>query len=112
MSSKSKPNPLPLGDTLRDLALLRASECDLSSLLPPKPLAYIPRADASSSESEQTQDSVNESVEKSYEFAREARAVMKLLHREEVVKQGSRLEDVRSGLEDLLRGLEDSKRPS
>ncbi|KZT04631.1 uncharacterized protein LAESUDRAFT_727805 [Laetiporus sulphureus 93-53] len=99
MSSKAKPNPLPLSDTLRDLALLRAADCDLSSALPP-PIT------SNQSAASLEEGTVYESVERSYEFVREARAVMRLLGREEVEKQGARLEEVRSGLEDVLHGLE------
>ncbi|KAH9830724.1 uncharacterized protein C8Q71DRAFT_319795 [Rhodofomes roseus] len=103
MSAKKKGNPLPLGDTLRDLALLRASDCDLSSTLPsssdPVPPEAPPAAGGLSREA-------NESVERSFEFVKETRAAIRLLHRGEVDKQGGRLEDVRSRLEDVEKGLE------
>ena len=99
MSTKKKGNPLPLGDTLRDLALLRASDCDLASALTSQ--AALPNT----SSSHLNQD-VNASVESSYEFVKETRAAIRLLHRGEVDKQGGRLEDVRSRLEDVVAGLE------
>lgn len=91
----SRTNPLPLEQTLRDLALLRAYEIDFSSLLPD------PKAD----ESESGSTDVDASVERSYEFVRQARAVLKIMNREDAEKQGSRIEDVRSILEDALNGL-------
>ncbi|PCH43486.1 hypothetical protein WOLCODRAFT_18370 [Wolfiporia cocos MD-104 SS10] len=106
MTSKSKPNPLPLGDTLRDLALLRASDCDLESILPE---ITSSSAQQSSAEVESTMNqdkTVEELVARSYEFAWEARAALRLLHRDEVGKQGARLEDNRSQLEDVLDGLQ------
>ncbi|KAH9924440.1 uncharacterized protein B0H18DRAFT_1012190 [Fomitopsis serialis] len=103
MPAKKKGNPLPLGDTLRDLALLRASDCNLSSALP-SPSKTVP-SDTSSLAGGQSKD-VNESVERSYEFVKETRAAIRLLHRGEADKQGGRLEEVRSRLEDVAKGLE------
>lgn len=80
--------PLPLEDTLRDLALLRASELDLSVLV-----------------QEGTSNEAPGDVERSYAFAREARAVIRMDNRCEVEKQGERLEGVRSTVEDALGGL-------
>jgi hypothetical protein len=96
----SKPKPLPLSDTLRDLALIRVSDLDLSSLLP-----------ATSSGSVQTTMSPNDtnvdsSVSQSYEFATEARNVIRILNRGDVESQGGKVENVRSQLEDVLKGLE------
>ncbi len=92
MSSKSA-TPLPFGDTLKDLALLRASDIDFSSLLPPP----------SSGEGDLAIDS---SVARSYEFVKESRVALKLHYRNDVEKQGTRVEDVRSRLEDVLNGLD------
>ena len=88
----SKTSPLSLNDTLRDLALLRACDVDLTSVLP--------------SESNTAEKSeVDDTVERSYEFVREARAALKVLNRGEVDKQGNRVENVRRSLEDVLQGL-------
>lgn len=89
----SKTNPLSLNDTLRDLALLRACDVDLNSVLPQGTTATEPTE-------------ADKSVDRTYEFAREARAALKLMNRGEVDKQGARVEDVRSTLEDVLKGLE------
>ncbi|KZT68282.1 hypothetical protein DAEQUDRAFT_728101 [Daedalea quercina L-15889] len=103
MSTKKKNNPLPLGDMLRDLALLRASDCDLCSALPSSskttPLEAATPADVQSRD-------IDVSVERSYDFVKETRAAIRLLHRGEVDKQGGRLEDVRSRLEDVVAGLD------
>ena len=98
MSEKKKINPLPLASTLRDLALLRASDCDLMAALPPT-------SPFKGSSSNISQD-VNNSVERSYEFVKETRAAIRALHRGEVDKQSERIEDVRSRLEDVVLGLE------
>lgn len=90
----AKPDPLPLNDTLRDLALLRASDLDLSALLDQP-------ADAHGSKS-----AVDATVDRSYELAREARAALKILHRDEVETQGSRVEGIRNLLEDVKGGLD------
>ena len=98
MSTKKKSSPLPLSDTLRDLALLRASDCDLTSAL----ISHTAIQNTSSTHSD---DDVELSVERSYEFVKETRAAIRQLHRGEVDQQGSRLEDVRSRLEDVSAGL-------
>ena len=88
----SKAGPLSLNDTLRDLALLRACDVDLT--------AVLSRDSASPEQSE-----ADKSVDRSYEFVQEARAALKLLNREEVGKQGGRVENIRSTLEDVDQGL-------
>jgi hypothetical protein len=85
--------PLPLEDTLRDLALLRASELDLRSLL------SIETAEAPAP------TPVDASVARSYEFAQAARATIRIQNRGEVEKEGERLEGVRAAVEDALDGL-------
>ncbi|KII92239.1 hypothetical protein PLICRDRAFT_465922 [Plicaturopsis crispa FD-325 SS-3] len=89
MSAQQKP--FPLGDTLRDLALLRASDIDLSSLVPAK---TTPPTDAS--------------VERSYEFVKEARAAIRIMDRGDVDAQGARVESVREKLEDVVKGISES----
>ena len=100
MSSKPKSNPFALEDTLRDLALLRASDLDLSSLLTATTSPKTPVQPEGQSE-------VDISVELSYEFAREARKAIKIQNREGVDVQGERVEEARSKLEGVLHGLED-----
>ncbi|EMD37805.1 hypothetical protein CERSUDRAFT_114459 [Gelatoporia subvermispora B] len=100
----SKPTPLPLGDTLRDLALLRAADLDLSAVLPPAVVSPA-AADKRSGEDQ----IVQQSVERSYAFANEARAVIRLLNRGDVDKEGARLEEVRAKLEDVLQALDEHK---
>ncbi|KAJ3553567.1 hypothetical protein NM688_g3539 [Phlebia brevispora] len=74
----SKANPLPLDETLRDLALLRACDIDLSSLLP----GNTPDAANTSS------GDASASVDRSYEFVKQARAALKILNRGEVRETG------------------------
>ncbi|CAL1707817.1 unnamed protein product [Somion occarium] len=100
MTSNVKPHPLPFNETLRDLALLRASDIDFSSILPP------------SNASEETSDAdkdVDATLQRSYEFVKEARAALKILNRGDVDTQGARVEDVRSRLEDMLQGLDSAR---
>ena len=92
----SRSNPLPLEDTLRDLALLRACDIDLSSLVP-DPQSRAREGSANTD--------VETSVDRSYEFVKQGRAALKILNREEVEKQGNKIEDVRIALEDALDGL-------
>jgi hypothetical protein len=91
----NKPNPLPLEETLRDLAILRAADIDSSELV---------TRPAGSVDPEETDE--YKSVVQSYEFVKEARKAMKISHRGGVEKQGERVEEVRSKLEDVLAGLE------
>ena len=102
MSSKTKSNPLPLADTLRDLAFFRATDFDLSSVLP----------NTSQTSTAPVPENVEASVKKSYDFVAEARAALRILNREEVEKQGERLEGVRNRLEDVLGGLDSAGHPS
>ncbi|KAL5524041.1 hypothetical protein ACEPAG_8214 [Sanghuangporus baumii] len=116
--------PLPLSDTLHDLAVLRASDIDLAAFLPtpapsdqtqttstqsPTPRTspeamdsnqQISAADSDSSESER-----DRLVARSYEYVREGRAAIRLLHRGDVDNQGARVDKVRNELEEILRGL-------
>lgn len=101
MSSKAKP--LALSDTLRDLALLRVSDVDLDSLLPPEKSTNTSATGTSTGTGE---DDVDSSVKDSYEYASEARKAIKLLNKGDVDIQGAKVEDLRSQLEDMLKGLE------
>ncbi|KAH8093886.1 hypothetical protein BXZ70DRAFT_368876 [Cristinia sonorae] len=102
----SKANPLPFSETLRDLALLRASDIDFSSLLPASEVASNESSPATKASSDTGSQSVEESVQRSYEFVHEARAALKILYRNEVEREGMRVDDVRSKIEDVLRGME------
>lgn len=99
-----KQNPLPLSDTLRDLALLRASDLDFASLLAESEPASTPSSNTTP-ENPVTND-VRDSVQRSYEFVSEARAALKILNRNEVDKEGLRVDEVRGRLEEVLQGLE------
>ncbi|TFK75329.1 hypothetical protein BDN72DRAFT_511704 [Pluteus cervinus] len=91
--SSKDVKPFALGDTLRDLALLRASDVDLSTLVPPN-------ADLTSSVNE-----VENAVGGSYDFVREARAAIKIHNRGETDTQGKRVEELRSRLEEVQDGI-------
>ena len=88
---------LPLSDTLRDLALLRASDVDLAALLP---------ANSTNSSGASGDGAVEESVANSSEFIKEARKALKVQDRGEAEIQGKKLDVVRSKFEDVLDGLE------
>ncbi|KDQ57654.1 hypothetical protein JAAARDRAFT_35343 [Jaapia argillacea MUCL 33604] len=105
--SSSATNPLPLGDTLRDLALLRASSIDLSSVVSaPQTSAEVPSPDHNH------EADLEASVTRSFEFVKEARTALRILNREEVDKQGARVEEVRSKMEDAVKGLEAEQQTS
>ena len=100
MTSKTKH--LPLGDTLRDLALLRVSDLDLSSLLP----QTLSESQTVASQNDAERYAIDSTVSRSYEFAAEARKAIRILNRGDVETQGGKVENVRSQLEDALKGLE------
>ena len=88
--------PLPLADILRDLALLRASDIDMAVVLPDYNDATKRDAD------------VDTSVQRSYEFVKEARAALRIQNRGDLGSVGESVERVREGLEEILKGLEGS----
>lgn len=104
----SDSKPLPLEDTLHDLAILRASDIDLSKCIPeasgPKVLAAL--SEASSQLSGDVKNGQDEVLAQSYEYVKECRAAIRLLHRGSVDVQGGRADDIRGTLEDVLVGLE------
>ena len=102
--SSNKPNPLPLGDVLRDLAVLRASDVDLSD--------GTSFPDAESSDSANEADGTRKSVQQSYQFGREAREALKVHQRGDIDKEGDKLDALHSQLEELRDGArnENTKR--
>ena len=108
MSNPGKPDakairPLPLSLTLHDLALLRASDIDFASLLPPP----TPDQSSAGKDSEGSGDAaIQDSVQRSMEFSREARAALKLLHTDAAEREGARVDQIREKLEDAMKGLD------
>ena len=103
-SADSKP--LPLEATLHDLAILRASDIDLSKCIPEASGSKVP---ASNGAGQLGGDMTNERdrlLAQSYEYVKEGRAAIRLLHRGSVDAQGSLADTIRGTLEDLLAGLE------
>jgi len=96
---KDTAAPLALEDTLRDLAILRASSVDLSSILS----STLPATTTTTA----TTTGYDDSVARSYEFARATRAVVKTKDRADVEAQMVRVDDVRGKLEEVLAGLQD-----
>ncbi|KAG2046491.1 hypothetical protein BDR06DRAFT_189316 [Suillus hirtellus] len=94
----SKGIPLSLHDTLRDLALLRASSVDLSGLI---------ADDTTSSQASKEAEGAEESTIQSYAFVREVRAALRMYNSGEAQKQATRIEKVQVELVDVLRGLSD-----
>ncbi|KAG8814011.1 helicase, partial [Serendipita sp. 399] len=74
-----KSNNLPFSVTLRDLAILRASGVDLATVLEP-----------------QEPSSNGESLERSREFIKEARAALKIANSDSVDRQGASIEELLS----------------
>ncbi|KAF9652998.1 hypothetical protein BDM02DRAFT_3183324 [Thelephora ganbajun] len=102
--SSSKPNPLPLGDVLRDLAVLRASDVDLSD--------GTSFPDAESADSANGADGTQKSVQQSYQFVREAREALKVYQRGDLDKQGDKLDILRSKLGELQGEARDDSNKS
>ncbi|KAF9038354.1 hypothetical protein BDZ89DRAFT_413135 [Hymenopellis radicata] len=95
MASKHT-KPLPLSATLRDLAVLRASGLDLSSLIP---------ASAEKPESE-----ADVSVERSTAFIQTARSAIKVQDMGSVDAAGRKLESLRGVIDEVSHGVDVSKR--
>ncbi|KAG6333361.1 hypothetical protein ID866_5726 [Astraeus odoratus] len=91
VSQKSKPLALP--DTLRDLALIRASDIDLS--------AIVPNKDSTAPDDPE----VFQSTQSSHEFVAETRAALRAYNSGELQKKNSELRKVQAELEEVLRGL-------
>ena len=98
--SSHKPNPLPLGDVLRDLAVLRASDVDLSdgTTLP----------DLGSADGPNEANGPQQSVQQSYQFVKEAREALKLHQRGDLDNQGDKLGILGGKLEELRDGARDA----
>lgn len=92
--------PIDLSHTLRDLALLRASDFDFSSFI-----SY----NAQSANS--TSSPIDRSVQESYLFVQEAHGALKLFKQSNLAALGGRVEDVRSRLDELVAEL-DTRDPS
>lgn len=92
-----KQNGLPLSVTLRDLAVLRASDVDLSKVL-----------------DLQQHASDDESLQRSVEFAKEARAALRTANSGIIDQQGTRIEEIRALGDQLLEALgkSDPTRPA
>lgn len=88
----STKKALPLEATLRDLALLRASDVQLGNVLPQK-------------QAGQTGDAaLDESVGRATDFIKDARAVTRVDYK--IEQAGGRLEGVRATLDEVASGLE------
>lgn len=83
-----KQNNLPLSVTLKDLAVLKASDIDLSSVLEPS-----------------KDSSHEESLQQSLDLAKEARMVMKLANNGSIENEGARIDGIRAQCEDILANL-------
>ncbi|KAH7910495.1 hypothetical protein BJ138DRAFT_101640 [Hygrophoropsis aurantiaca] len=97
MPSKADSKPLPLSDTLRDLALLRASSIDLSNLV-----THNPSPDPTN---EQNDSAVEEATQRSFQLVKEGRAALRVFNSGELDKQETRLEEVSTQAQEVLKGL-------
>ena len=61
--------------------------------------------DSNSNPSETRLEERDRYVERSFEYVREGRAAIRLLHRGDVDRQGARVDRVRGELEEILSGL-------
>ena len=96
---KKDTPPLAFEDTLRDLAILRASSVDLAAVLASN--TTLPTTSSADTTVEEV------SVARSYEFAQAARAAIKIRNRGDVEAQVERVNDVRDKLEDVALGLQE-----
>lgn len=95
-SSGSKSKPFPLSDTLRDLALLRASGVDLSSIL---------AREGSTGPNTTESPELSRSTEKSYEFVNETRGALRVYNSGELQRKRAEIQKVQRELDEVLNGL-------
>ncbi|KAI6121320.1 hypothetical protein F5141DRAFT_1042608 [Pisolithus sp. B1] len=88
-----KSKPLALADTLHDLALIRASDVDLSILIPDRDMSVTEDAE------------VSKSVELSHEFVAETRAALRAYNSGDMQRKNVEIQRAQAQLEELLRGL-------
>lgn len=100
MSNAKDQKPFTLGDTLRDIALLRASDIELAALVPATPVDSTTQVEGDKA--------IRESVKDSYDYVRSARNVIKISDRGDVDAQGQRIEHVREKLSNVEEGLVDA----
>lgn len=93
--------PLSLEDMLHDLAVIRASDIDLAAILSSTTTSPSPPVPRSRSPATET----DASVARSHEFARSARAAIRIKNRGDVEAQGERVNNVRGQLEEVVEGL-------
>lgn len=94
--SSSKSKPLPLSDTLRDLALLRASGVDFATVL-----SQEPPITANTTESSE----LVRSTERSHEFVNETRGALRVYNSGELQRKRAEIHTVQGELEEVLKGL-------
>jgi hypothetical protein len=99
MATLKSKNPLTLPDTLRDLALLRVSNIDLSTLVPPN-------ESRGTDIKSQIHLNVEDSLRQSYMFVQDARAAIRLHNIGAIEEEGRNVESMRRTLEDVLTGLQ------
>ena len=97
--------PLSLGDTLRDLALLRASGVDLVEAIG-EGEGDVGVGVEGQSQLRQKESEKDRLVEKSFEFVRETRAALRVVYKDEVGEQGKRIDGLREGLEECVAGMD------
>ena len=98
MANNMKNKPLPMSETLRDLALLRASDVDL---------AHLASQTRGSNTDTKEDDMIDEATARSYDFVKEARAALRLLNSGELESQRQKAEGARVELAEVLKGLSD-----
>lgn len=108
MSSKKSlgRQPLPLSDTLQDLAILRAADIDLSSVLQASVENDASAHDGIAATPSQNAE-MEDSVKQSYDYVQEARAALRVLHQGKAEMEGGRIDAVREELEEVVAGLEE-----
>ncbi|XP_006460957.1 hypothetical protein AGABI2DRAFT_192538, partial [Agaricus bisporus var. bisporus H97] len=97
LPSNKDQKPFVLPDTLQDLALLRASDLDLGTLVPTTPITKDGTQTQVQKEDDELQ-AVEESLKNSYEYVRSARNVVRIKDRGDVDVQGQRIERAREEL--------------
>lgn len=102
MPPSKQTTPFAAGGILEDLALLRASDVDVSSIL-----QDVSETDPRSSTVESPVNSdASKSVADSYKFAAAARAAIRLHDRGDIDVAGGKVDKLVESLDDVLDGLQ------
>ncbi|PPQ99711.1 hypothetical protein CVT24_009694 [Panaeolus cyanescens] len=97
MSTSKNNKPLPLSDVLEDLAILRATGISVKNI--------VNTTTSNDNDNNLAPDTVEASVESSYDFVKSARSAIKLHDSQKLATQENKLDEIRDRYEGLVEGI-------